>query len=187
MLKHFPHFAHGNFLGRRYFLFSLYSLVTNLLCTGTATGLITGGSLFEVEVVGVSAMLVSLMLGLSGTNAAFSAIGSSSGGGISSLRDRSVAMAVFVSSSVASMVTIPIVGCAASVAVEIEEEAFASVQDTCTCVFLVIVSVFPADRGDINLRFLWASRTVFDGLCNRFGLQRLCGGVCLSVGAASWE
>ena len=64
MLKHFPHFAHGDFLGRRHFLFSLYSLVTNLLCTGTATGLITGGSLVEVGAVGVCAM-VSLMFGLS--------------------------------------------------------------------------------------------------------------------------
>ena len=96
-------------------------------------------------------------------------------------------MAVFVSSSVASTVNVPIVGGSASFTVGVEVEAFDSVQDTCTCVFLVVVAVFPADRGDIILRFLWASRTVFDGLRNRFGLQRLCGGDGSSVWAASWE
>ena len=187
MLKHFPHFAHGNFLGRRYFLLSLYSLVTNLLCTGTVTGLITDGLLLEVGAVDVYAT-VSLILGLSGTNAAFSAVGSSSGGGISSLRDRSAAIAIFVSSSVASTVNVPIVGGSASSTVGVDVEAFDSVQDTCTCVFLVIVVVVcPADRGDIILHFLRASRTVFDGLRNRFGLRRLRGGDSSSVWAANWE
>ena len=96
-------------------------------------------------------------------------------------------MAVCVSSWLVSMVSVPIVGGSASVAAEVEVEAFASIQDTCTCVFLVVVPVFPVDRGDIILRFLWASRTVFDGLRNRFGLRRLCGGEGSSVGASSLE
>ena len=87
-MKHFPHLAHGNFLGRRYFLLSLYSTVINLLCTGTAAGLTSGGSLFGVGTVDV--------LGVIGAKAAFSAVGSSSGGGMSLPRDRSMAMAVFV-------------------------------------------------------------------------------------------
>ena len=53
--------------------------------------------------------------------------------------------------------------------------------------FFVVVPVFPVDRGDIILRFLWASRTVFDGLPNRFGLRRLRGGEGSSVGASSLE
>ena len=143
--------------------------------------------MFGVGAVDVCAMLVSLMLGLSGTKAAFSAIGSSSGGGMSSLRGRSAAMALGVSSWLAFMVNVPIVGGSASVAVEVEVEAFTSIQDTCTGVFLVVVPVFPVDRGDIILRFLWASRTVFDGLRNRFGLRRLHGGEGSSVGASSLE
>ena len=160
MLKHFLHLAHGNFLGRRYFLLSLYSTVTNLLCTGTAAGLTFGGSLFGVGAVDLCAMLVSLMLGLIGTKAAFSAVGSSSGGGMSSPRDRSAAMAVCVSSWLASTVNVPIDGGLASVGVEVAVEALASIRGTCTDVFLVVVAVFPVDRGDIILRFLWASRTV---------------------------
>ena len=173
MLKHFLHLAHGNFLGRRYFLLSLYSTITNLLCTGTAAGLTSGGSLFGVGAVDVCALLVSPMLGLIGTKAAFSAVGSSSGGGMSLPRDKSMAMAVFVSSWLTSTVNVPMVGGSASVAVEVEVEAFASIPDTCTWVFLVVITVFPVDRGDIILHFLWASRTVFDGLRSRFGLTAL--------------
>ena len=98
-----------------------------------------------------------------------------------------MAMAVCVSSLLAHTVNVPIVIGSASVAVEVEVEAFTSVQDTCTGVFLVVVPVFPVDRGDIILRFLWASRTVFDGLHNRFGLRHLRGGEGSSVGASSLE
>ena len=85
------------------------------------------------------------------------------------------------------MVNVPIVGSSASVAVEVEVEAFASVPDTCTWVFLVVITVFPVDRGDIILCFLWASRTVFDGLRSRFGLRHLRGGEGISVRASSLE
>ena len=96
-------------------------------------------------------------------------------------------MAVFISSLVASTVSVPIVGGSASFNVGVEVGALDSVQDTCTCVFIVVVAVFLADRGDIILRFLRASRTVFDGLHNRFGLRRLRGGDGSSVWAANWE
>ena len=98
--------------------------------------------MFGVWAVDVCAMLISLMLGLSGTKATFSAVGSSSGGGMSSPRVRSAAMAVCVSSWLASVVNVPIVGGSASVAVEVEVEAFASIQDTCTSVFLLLYPFF---------------------------------------------
>ena len=47
-------------------------------------------------------------------------------------------MIVFDSSWLAATVNVPMVGGSASVAVEVEVEAFASVPDTCTWVFLVV-------------------------------------------------
>ena len=130
---------------------------------------------------------VSVMLGLIGTKAAFSAVRSSSGGGMSLPRDRSAAMAVLVSSWLALTVRVPISGGSACAAVEVEVEALASIQGTCTDFSLVIVAVFPADRGDIILHFLWAARMVFDGLHNRFGLRRLCWGEGSSASASNLE
>ena len=97
---------------------------------------------------------LSAMLGLIGTKAAFSAVRSSSGGGMSLPSDRSAAMAVSVSSLLTSTVRVLIGDGSAFAAVEVEVEALASVQGTCTGCFLVVVAVFPADRGDIILRFL---------------------------------
>ena len=133
----------------------MYSTITNLLCTGTAADLTSCGSLFGVGAVDLCAVLVSLILGLIGTKAAFSAVRFSSGGGRSLPRDRNAAMAVFVSSWLAFTVNVPIVSGSASVtvkvevevlAVEVEVEALASVKGTCTGVSLVVVTVFPVDR-----------------------------------------
>ena len=73
------------------------------------------------------------------------------------------------------------------VTVEVEVEALASVQGTCTDLSLVVVAIFPADKGDIILCFLWAARTVFEGLRIKFGLPRLCGGEGSSVSASNFE
>ena len=135
----------------------------------------------------LSPVLVSVMLGLIGTKAAFSAVRSSSGGGMSLLRDRSAAMAVLVSSWRTFTVRVPISGGSAFAAVEVEVEALASVLGTCTDFSLVVVAVFPADRGNIILHFLWAARMVFDGLRNRFGLRHLHGGEGSSASASNLE
>ena len=132
--------------------------------------------MFSVEATVLCSVSVSVMLGLIGTKTAFSVVRSSSGGGMSLPRDRSAAMAVLVSSWLAFTVRVPISGGSVSAAVEVEVDALASIQVTCTDFSLVVVAVFPADRGNIILHFLWAARMVFNGLCNRFGLRRLCGG-----------
>ena len=80
-------------------------------------------------------------------------------------------------------VRVPISGGSAFAAVEVEVEALASVPGTCTDFSLVVIGIFPADRGDIILCFLWAARMVFDGLRNRFGLRHLCGGEGSSASA----
>ena len=143
-----------NFLGWRYFRLSLYSTVTNLLCTGTAVALAAGGSVRTGGLCALSPVLVSAMLGLIGTKAAFSVVGSSSGGGMSLPSDKSAAMAVLVSSLLAFTVRVPISGGSAFAVVEVEVEALASVPGTCIDCSLVVTAVFPADRGDINLCFL---------------------------------
>ena len=68
--------------------------------------------------------------------------------------DRSAAMAVSVSSLLAFTVRIPISNGSAFAAVEVEVEALASVHATSTDCSLVVAAVFPADRGNIILRFL---------------------------------
>ena len=70
-------------------------------------------------------------------------------------------MAVFVSSSVASMVNVPIVGDSASFTDGVEVEAFDSVQDTCTCVFLSCCKPFSQQtEGTSFCASCGASRTV---------------------------
>ena len=82
---------------------------------------------------------VSAMLGLIGTKAAFSAVRSSSGGGMSLPSDRSAAMAVSVSSLLAFSIRVLISNGSTFAAVEVEVEALASVQGTCTdCSFASI-------------------------------------------------
>ena len=144
------HLAQGNFLGWQYFRLSLYSTVTNLLCTGTAAG----SPMFTGQATCIFPASASMMLGLMGTKAVFSAVMSLSGGGRSPPSDRSTAMAVFVSSLVAFTVTVPINDDWAVTAADEEVEASASVEGTCTVWSLVVVAVFPADKGDIVLGFL---------------------------------